>query len=93
MQHEYLPVGAKVGKIEKKKKKKKNQNQQNLKFLKFDFKPHNFRYNHFFHLRFGTIVTCNVSKKMVAKSDEATKYIKIMQKNSKNKSIFLNYRL
>ena len=44
-------------------------------------------------MRFGAIVTCNVSKKMVAKSDEVTNYIKIMQKNSKNKSIFINYRL
>ena len=72
-----------------------------MKFFKFDFKPHNFRYDHFFHLKFGTIVTCSVSMKVVAKNpkiatkfcDEVTKYVKIMQKNCKNKGIFLNYPL
>ena len=67
------------------------QNEQNLKFFKFDFKPHNYRYNHFFRLKFGTIVTYNVSKKMVAKHskigtnscDEVTNYVKIMQKTLK----------
>ena len=78
-----VQAGAKVSKIAK---KKKIQNEQNLKFFKFDFQPHNFKYNHFFHLKFGTIVTCNVSKKMVAKNskiatnscDEVTNYVKIM---------------
>ena len=91
-----LQVGAKVGKITK-----NFQNEQDLRFLKFDFKPHNFRYNHFSPLKFGAIVTCNVSKKMVAKNykiatnscDEVTcqNYVKIMQKTVKN--TFLNYLL
>ena len=89
-----LQVGAKVGKITK-----NFQNEQDLRFLKFDFKPHNFRYNHFSPLKFGAIVTCNVSKKMVAKNykiatnscDEVTNYVKIMQKTIKN--TFLNYLL
>ena len=82
-----LQAGAKVSKIAK----NKIQNEQNLKFFKFDFQPHNFKYNHFFHLKFGTIVTCNVSKKMVGKNskiatnscDEVTNYVKIMQKTVK----------
>ena len=75
---------------------KKFQNDQNLKFLKFDFKPHNFRYNHFFHFKCGTIVTYNVSKKMVAKNfkiatnscDKITNYVKIMQKTVKIRVYF-----
>ena len=72
------------------------QNERNMKFFKFDFKPHNFRCDHFFHLKFGTIVTCSVSMKMVAKNpkiatkfcDEVTKYVKIMQKTVKIRVYF-----
>ena len=72
------------------------QNERHTKFFKFDFKPHNFRYDHFFLLQFGTIVSCSISVKMVAKNpkiatkfcDEATKYVKIMQKTVKIRVYF-----